>query len=129
MLSSLSAPVCRPAVHAADLNADVASGYISACPQTLLGCPLQPIVMASAFASSRFTKIDAATGADAYLGGPSVRNEHTVLPGWTQDSTVQNMAAYSFHSCASSPVISAPGASWKKYGHQRGDVWCVSVFC
>lgn len=73
----------------ADLNADLASGRIPACPQTFLPCPLQPYVMVAGFSSAGFS--DTSSGADEYLGGVTVANEHTVFPGYTQDMSVQNL--------------------------------------
>lgn len=73
----------------ADLNADLMAGRINACPQTFLPCPLQPYIMASAFANGEFS--DVSSGVEEYLGQITVANEHTVFPGYTTDMSVQNM--------------------------------------
>lgn len=80
----------------ADLNADVAAGRVR-CVQTFLPCPVQPLIYASAFASATFSLVT--NGVDAYLGGPTVLNEHTVFPGYAQNPAVQNLQSYSFHTC------------------------------
>ena len=76
----------------ADLNADFLAGALP-CPQTFLPCPLQPIVMASAFASSTFSGDASPPAGAVYLGGPSVAAEHLVFPGGASSNSVQNMKA------------------------------------
>lgn len=81
------------------MNNDYLGG--ARCPQTFLPCPLRPIVLASAFSQSGFSG-DAGGGA-VYLGGPAVQMEHTTFPSYTNDSTVQNIHAYSVHSYGEYP--------------------------
>lgn len=80
----------------ADLNAEVAAGTRQ-CGQRFLPCPFNPVIMASAFASSGYDGPASPSG--FYLGGPSVANEHTVFgpQPWGTDLTIQNMHAYSVH--------------------------------
>ena len=85
----------------ADLNADVTSGYMT-CPQTFLGCPLKPIIHGSAFALASFSGDASPPAGAVFLGGPTVTNEHTVFPGYTQSATVQNMHKFR---CGLFPVL------------------------
>lgn len=120
-----------------DMNKENSLGHRN-CPQSFLACPIQPIVMASAFALSGFSGdnsppaggakklacppddrfptacphaiVHASHGRSAfnpaavYLGGPTVENEHTTFPSYTQDPTKQNM-----HACAqTAPSSVAP---------------------
>lgn len=105
----------------ADLNADVASGTIPCpvasaayAPPKPTGCPLQPNIHASAFASASFPATFDAGGSpyaatypgDFYpnaFGNLTVAAEHVAFPPWpalAQDASVQNLHTYSMHSCA-----------------------------
>ena len=91
-----------------DLNADAAAGA-TACPAAAAaigGCPIQPVVYASAFALATFSGVNTAaqpdgtilTGAGVYLGNATVANARTRWPGYSQDPALANMDVYSLHS-------------------------------
>lgn len=99
----------------ADLNADVASGAIAACPvpDTLsFDCPVAPLIYAGAFFFEPMvgTRPNVGTSPYAatyptdsyqYLGTVTVQNERTQFPPWGPQagaaSGLQNMNGYSVH--------------------------------
>ena len=108
----------------ADLNSDVASGELP-CPAS--SCPLQPVILASAFAQASFNGTSSASTAAygvngaalkygisndyyAYMGMETVQNEHSSFPliqlegdvaslnGSATSSSLQNLDEFSIHS-------------------------------
>lgn len=74
------------------MNADFTAGRTTCPPPpSFLGCPLQPVVMASAFASAGFSGDASPPAGAVYLGGPAIAAEHTTWPGNTTNLAVQNI--------------------------------------